>query len=146
AVPVGSLQRDQSRELQRAGDVAEQRELRPDSDGRRPAHHAVRTEVLVLRSRAAPMRDILVAQAFRRPIGSEGSPERAALPLRKGVDAAHMIRRQAAAVAGTAVLVAALSAADPNDWPLHDHDASGRRFSPLKQITPANVSRLQQAW
>ena len=40
----------------------------------------------------------------------------------------------------------ALAAVDPNDWPMHDHDAGGQRFSPLKQITPANVSRLQPAW
>ena len=38
--------------------------------------------------------------------------------------------------AATAV---ALTAADGNDWPSHDHDAGGQRFSPLKQITPANV-------
>jgi hypothetical protein len=25
-----------------------------------------------------------------------------------------------------------------DDWPSHDHDAGGQRFSPLKQITPAN--------
>jgi len=43
-------------------------------------------------------------------------------------------------------LAAALAAADVNDWPSHDHDAGGQRFSPLKQITPANVSTLQPAW
>ena len=47
-----------------------------------------------------------------------------------------------------AVLCAAAAAlaADTNDWPSHDHDAGGQRFSPLKQITPANVSTLQPAW
>jgi len=40
----------------------------------------------------------------------------------------------------------ALTASDPNDWPMHDHDAGGQRFSPLKQITPANVAKLQPAW
>src|SRR5882672_6927864 len=45
-----------------------------------------------------------------------------------------------------AALIAALVAADVNDWPSHDHDAGGQRFSPLKQITPANVARLQRAW
>src|SRR5204862_1129231 len=34
----------------------------------------------------------------------------------------------------------------PSDWPSHDHDAGGRRFSPLTQITPANVAKLQPAW
>ena len=41
-------------------------------------------------------------------------------------------------------LAPALLAQDA-DWPLH----GGRdniRYSPLKQITPANVNRIQQAW
>ena len=42
--------------------------------------------------------------------------------------------------------LAAALAADDNDWPSHDRDAGGQRFSPLKQITPANVARLQPAW
>src|SRR6478609_2544711 len=43
---------------------------------------------------------------------------------------------------------ASLSALDVNgnDWPSHDHDAGGQRYSPLKQITPANVAKLQTAW
>src|SRR2546430_1825986 len=52
-------------------------------------------------------------------------------------------------LAGAAIGVAfaiALDAADVNDWPSHDHDAGGQRFSPLKQITPANVATLQPAW
>lgn len=32
------------------------------------------------------------------------------------------------------------------DWPMYGHDPGARRFSPLKQITPANVARLQRAW
>src|SRR5437870_11068432 len=51
-----------------------------------------------------------------------------------------------AAAALCSTLVAALIAADVNDWPSHDHDAGGQRFSPLKQITPANVAKLQTAW
>src|SRR5213593_1811419 len=51
-----------------------------------------------------------------------------------------------AAAALCSTLVAALIAADVNDWPSHDHDAGGQRFSPLKQITPANVATLQPAW
>jgi len=35
---------------------------------------------------------------------------------------------------------------DGTDWPSHDHDAAGQRFSPLKQITPSNVAKLQIAW
>ena len=47
---------------------------------------------------------------------------------------------------GLCVAGAVLVAADVNDWPYHDHDAGGQRFSPLKQITPANVGKLQRAW
>jgi glucose dehydrogenase len=32
------------------------------------------------------------------------------------------------------------------DWPMYGHDPGARRFSPLTQITPANVHRLQRAW
>jgi quinohemoprotein ethanol dehydrogenase len=32
------------------------------------------------------------------------------------------------------------------DWPSHDRDAAGTRFSPLTQITPQNVAKLQRAW
>src|SRR5262245_63246974 len=32
------------------------------------------------------------------------------------------------------------------EWPTYGHDAGGMRFSPLKQITPANVARLKPAW
>src|SRR4051812_4035850 len=39
-----------------------------------------------------------------------------------------------------------LAASDATDWPSHDHDAGGQRFSPLKQITPANAGKLQLAW
>src|SRR5215467_7639020 len=32
------------------------------------------------------------------------------------------------------------------EWPTYGHDSGGMRFSPLKQITPANVAKLQPAW
>lgn len=32
------------------------------------------------------------------------------------------------------------------EWPTYGHDAGGLRFSPLTQITPANVGQLQVAW
>jgi quinoprotein glucose dehydrogenase len=32
------------------------------------------------------------------------------------------------------------------DWPLYSRDHTSTRHSPLKQITPANVSRLRQVW
>lgn len=34
----------------------------------------------------------------------------------------------------------------PNDWPVYGHDAGGARFSPLTQISRANVAQLQVAW
>ena len=37
-------------------------------------------------------------------------------------------------------------AAAPGDWPTFGRDKGGQRHSPLTQITPANVSQLQQAW
>jgi len=32
------------------------------------------------------------------------------------------------------------------EWAFYGHDPSGTRFSPLAQITPANVGQLQRAW
>ncbi len=34
----------------------------------------------------------------------------------------------------------------PANWPMPGRDPAGTRFSPLTQITPANVSRLKVAW
>src|SRR5436189_447264 len=33
-----------------------------------------------------------------------------------------------------------------NEWPTYGHDPGGMRYSPLTQITPANVAELQPAW
>jgi quinoprotein glucose dehydrogenase len=33
-----------------------------------------------------------------------------------------------------------------DEWPFYGHDAGGMRYSPLTQITPANVSKLKVAW
>jgi quinoprotein glucose dehydrogenase len=41
---------------------------------------------------------------------------------------------------------ALLLAAPGEDWPTYGHDKAGQRFSPLAQITPANVSGLEVAW
>ena len=32
------------------------------------------------------------------------------------------------------------------DWPMYSHSLSGQRYSPLTEITPANVARLAPAW
>jgi quinoprotein glucose dehydrogenase len=45
------------------------------------------------------------------------------------------------------ILIAALSAVQAQtDWPVYGHDPGGMRYSPLTQITPKNVSKLQEAW
>jgi quinoprotein glucose dehydrogenase len=36
--------------------------------------------------------------------------------------------------------------AQSKEWPTYGHDSGGMRYSPLKQITPANVSSLEVAW
>jgi quinoprotein glucose dehydrogenase len=33
-----------------------------------------------------------------------------------------------------------------SEWPTYGHDPGGMRYSPLAQITPANVAQLQPAW
>jgi quinoprotein glucose dehydrogenase len=40
----------------------------------------------------------------------------------------------------------AMAAQAGADWPTYGHDKGGQRHSPLTEITPANVSRLQPAW
>jgi quinoprotein glucose dehydrogenase len=41
----------------------------------------------------------------------------------------------------------ATRAATPStEWPTYGHDPGGMRFSPVAQITPANVSQLEVAW
>src|SRR5271167_1869058 len=44
------------------------------------------------------------------------------------------------------VSFSAVQAFAQTDWPTFGHDAGGRRFSPLTQITPKNVDRLKIAW
>jgi len=53
-----------------------------------------------------------------------------------------------AALVGLAVLAVALQAQKPadGDWPMYGRDLAGTKFSPLKQVTAENVSRLQPAW
>ena len=40
----------------------------------------------------------------------------------------------------------ALAAPAPGDWPTYGRDPGGMRFSPLTQISPANVGQLKPAW
>ncbi|HVW83437.1 MAG TPA: hypothetical protein VHB50_02105, partial [Bryobacteraceae bacterium] len=32
------------------------------------------------------------------------------------------------------------------DWPVYGHDPGGLRYSPLTQITPGNVAKLERVW
>ena len=50
-----------------------------------------------------------------------------------------------AGCAGTTGPAATLSAQGA-DWPRYSRDEAGTRFSPLTQITAANVAQLDQAW
>ncbi|MGA3242173.1 MAG: hypothetical protein ABSG03_38455, partial [Bryobacteraceae bacterium] len=49
------------------------------------------------------------------------------------------------ALALTSILASGAAAAD-QDWPTYGGDAGGTRYSPLKQITRENVSKLKVAW
>ncbi len=46
----------------------------------------------------------------------------------------------------TLPLAAFAASPAPTDWPAYGKDAGGGRFSPLTQITPANVGQLKVAW
>ncbi|MDB5707647.1 MAG: hypothetical protein JWN66_4763 [Sphingomonas bacterium] len=56
-----------------------------------------------------------------------------------------MMRFYAAALACSLLSTAAVAATD-GDWRTYGHDKGGQRFSPLTQITPANVRQLTPAW
>ncbi|HUO30345.1 MAG TPA: pyrroloquinoline quinone-dependent dehydrogenase [Bryobacteraceae bacterium] len=45
-----------------------------------------------------------------------------------------------------ALLFAASLPAGDNGWPAYGHDPGGTRYSPLKQVTRANVAQLKVAW
>jgi quinoprotein glucose dehydrogenase len=51
------------------------------------------------------------------------------------------------ALVGGAVLAGNLALAAPGDeWPNTGNDRGAQRYSPLTQITPANVNSLKVAW
>ena len=51
-----------------------------------------------------------------------------------------------AAVVATYAQSSAPAPVASKEWPTYGHDPGGMRFSPLTQITPANVGQLQVAW
>ena len=48
--------------------------------------------------------------------------------------------------AGCAVLAQSKAPDLSKEWPTYGHDPGGMRYSPLTQITPANVAQLKIAW
>ena len=54
--------------------------------------------------------------------------------------------RMAALAAFVVCGLAVAQAQNPNDWSALGYDAGGSKFSPLTQITPANVSTLKTVW
>jgi glucose dehydrogenase len=52
----------------------------------------------------------------------------------------------AAAVSTASLLIAQAPGSAPGDWPLYNRDLAGTRYSPLKEITTANVAKLAPAW
>jgi len=65
-----------------------------------------------------------------------------------------MSRRRTAVIIGAGIVIAAaagaasvaLNTSGPTGWSASNYDQSANRYSPLAQITPANVSTLQRAW
>lgn len=49
-------------------------------------------------------------------------------------------------LASCVALVAVGADRDSKEWPTYGHDPGGMRYSPLKQLTPANVGKLKVAW
>ena len=52
----------------------------------------------------------------------------------------------AAIISGLNTATAQAVNGSANEWPTYGHDKGGMRFSPLTQISPANVSKLGVAW
>ena len=50
------------------------------------------------------------------------------------------------ALAGAMLAASPVLAATDTEWPTYGHDYGDTRFSPLAQITPANVATLRPAW
>ena len=56
----------------------------------------------------------------------------------------HLTKTILAAAAGVGLM--AVGAAQADEWGAYGRDAGGTRFSPLAQITAANVAGLKPAW
>jgi quinoprotein glucose dehydrogenase len=65
---------------------------------------------------------------------------------RYGMLAVGLVAGLAAAGQRTGISPGGSTRAGSAEWPTHLHDPAGTRFSPLTQITPANVTQLKVAW
>src|SRR3990170_8057478 len=66
--------------------------------------------------------------------------------MKRLVFAFVLIGCAASAFAQTGVDSSQLSKPPTDSWPTYNGDYSGRRFSPLKEITDSNVQSLSLAW
>ena len=66
-------------------------------------------------------------------------------PIRRALVLAALLALPAA-YAAQEYTPPASSQAGAGDWPTYNRDLMGTRHSPLEQITPSNVARLQTAW
>src|SRR5207248_2400608 len=49
-------------------------------------------------------------------------------------------------IAAAILFAGTIQAADDGDWPMAARDYASTRYSPLAEITPANVNQLKLAW
>jgi quinoprotein glucose dehydrogenase len=56
------------------------------------------------------------------------------------------MKNVAALLLTTMLVMPAVAADHAAEWPTHGHDAGNMRFSPLTQITPQNVGKLEKVW
>jgi quinoprotein glucose dehydrogenase len=85
---------------------------------------------------------VLLCQAAGAPL-PQGSAAAAVISGRQ----APLAQSNAAARTPAAPPGAGAAVVDrAQEWPTYGHDPGGLRFSPLTQITPANVGQLQVAW
>jgi quinoprotein glucose dehydrogenase len=86
------------------------------------------------------MRRAISKSAISKPVATKP-----AIPKRPPRQLAALALSVAALMA-SASLAAQGPSATSTDWPVTTGDAASRRYSPLDQITPENVSRLAVAW
>ncbi|MFO1144858.1 MAG: membrane-bound PQQ-dependent dehydrogenase, glucose/quinate/shikimate family [Amaricoccus sp.] len=92
---------------------------------------------------------LLTIPALRRPLLPTAAAALAGLSALSPAPAAHARETlvPAAAPAETANPVPQPTTLEPGpDWPVYGGSNAAMRFSPLDQITPANVSQLKPAW